>query len=308
MRALISIILFFMANSSEQSQPSAENRGLWRGVFPTIIDILAILGIFFIAQIIGVVVANMMGFGFESSELHSSSDMIAMQAQRSVGKFSMVSYAITMLLTIIATLILRRVRGARGSVAHFSAVGFNPTILLWGMLLLVVVSVIFEPLIEFLPTPPEVAGRGWAMILTVVVAAPIFEEFLCRGVILESIRAKSGVWSACVISSLFFGILHLHPASVVNAVIVGLLLSYLYVRTNSLFAPIILHSFNNALAYMFLWLGMESVTLRSLLGDGYVYWSVYSVRGSYSYSRYIRLFEPYPRSRREIVLGLMSHL
>ncbi|MFI3277800.1 MAG: CPBP family intramembrane glutamic endopeptidase [Rikenellaceae bacterium] len=266
-----------MDNSSSQSQTPTTEGWFWQGLFPTIIDLLAILGIFFVAQIIGVIAANAMGYGYDNAELYSASEAVVSQAQRSVGSFSLVSYTITILLTIVATLVLRRLRGGRGRVVRFSWLGFNPSILLWGMLLLIVVSVIFEPLIAYLPTPPEVMGRGWAMILTVVVVAPLFEEFLCRGVILESVRAKSGVWRACIISSIFFGVLHLHPASVVNAIIVGLLLSYLCVRTNSIFAPIILHAFNNALAYMFLWLGVSDVTLRSLLSNDYLYWTVYGV-------------------------------
>ncbi len=248
---------------------------IWHRVFPTGVDLLAILGIFFVAQFIGFGATYLLGYGFDNAALDSVDETVRSAAQQAAGEFSMMSYLITMIITLLGAFLLRRIRGGKGRIVNYSMLGFNPSVLLWGVVMLFAVTVIFDPLMSYLPDPPEVYGRGWAMILTVVLAAPIFEEFLCRGLILGSIRAKSGVWSATIISSLFFGIMHFHPALVINALIIGMLLGYLYIRTNSIFAPIILHSFNNALAYILVWTGFENITLRGLIENNILYTIIY---------------------------------
>ncbi len=255
----------------EQSTPQQDEkkRGFWGGVFPTTVDLLAILGIFLVAQLISLAATYMLGYSYDRLALSSADELTRQIAQTQAGRFSLVNYSITMLITIGGALLIRMFRGSesKAPIARFSMRGFNPTVLLWGMLLLLSISVIFDPLMRFMPTPPELYGRGWAMILTLIVLAPIFEELLCRGIILESVMAKSGVWAACTISSIFFAVMHLHPTAAVNALIIGLMLSYIYIRTSSLFAPIILHAFNNALAYMLVWLGFENVTLWEIVAE-----------------------------------------
>ncbi len=261
-----------------KSSVSSQKTPFWSGQFPTTVDLLAILGIFLVAQLAAIAITFLLGYSYDPTALSGVSDSVErVAAQQRSGMFSLVSYLITMSITILGALILRKFRGGRGSVARFSIVGFNPTVLLWGMISLISVAIIFDPLMRFLPSPPELTGRGWAMVVTLMVAAPIFEEFLCRGIILESVRAKSGVWRACVVSSIFFAVLHFHPTAAVNALIIGLLLSYLYVRTNSLFAPIILHSFNNALAFLLVWFGYEKLTLWELVDNKMIYAVIYGV-------------------------------
>ncbi len=261
---------------NEESTPRREKSrlGIWGGVFPTTIDLLAILGVFLVAQLLSLIITPLLGFGFDRSALGSVDDIAKQAAQLQSGLYSLVSYSITMSITILGALAIRGVRGGKSPIAKFSILGFNPSVLLWGMLMLISIAVIFDPLMQYLPSTPELYGRGWSMILTLVVIAPITEEFLCRGIILEAVRSKSGVWAACVVSSIFFAVLHMHPTSAINALIIGLMLSYLYIRTGSLFAPIILHSFNNALAYMLVWLGYQDMTLWELTFENRVIYIV----------------------------------
>lgn len=265
--------------NEEANSPIGKIRlGVFGGVFPTTVDLLSILGIFLVAQLLSVAITYLLGYGFDRAALSSSDEVIQQAAQSSAGMFSLVSYSITMAITIAGALALRIIRGGKSPIAKFSIYGFNPSVLLWGMLLLVSIAVVFDPLMSLLPPTPELYGRGWAMVLTLIVVAPIAEEFLCRGVILESVRAKSGVWAACSVSAIFFAVLHMHPTTALNALIVGLMLSYLYIRTNSLFAPIILHSFNNALAYLLVWLGYQDMSLWEFTsGNKIIYILIYSL-------------------------------
>ncbi|MFI3318892.1 MAG: type II CAAX endopeptidase family protein [Rikenellaceae bacterium] len=244
--------------------------------FPTIIDLLAILGIFLLSQVIGLMVAYGLGYTIDAAAINSGDDLLARAAEYQLGWFTLISYLVVMGITILFTIFLRLLRGVRGvRMVRFSYLGLNPTLLLWGIILLLLISVALDPLISIMPSPPEIKGRGVGMILSLLVAAPILEEFLCRGIILESVRRKWGLFVACILSSLFFAVLHMHPTQIINAFVVGLLLSYLYVRTNSIFAPILLHAFNNGLAFLLIYIGYGDVTLMDLVGNRELYNMIY---------------------------------
>ncbi len=260
-----------------QSGDVVTNEVKKKSTFPTIIDLLAIFGAFVIAQIIGFVVGTYTT-GVDGSGVfdYTNIDPTFIE-QYSAGNFIFVSYLVAMVITVTFTLIFRRIRGDRGTIARFSINGFSPIILLWGIILILSTSVVTEPLLSIMPDTPEVNGRGLLMLLSLVVLAPIFEEFLCRGIVFESLRRRRGIFMSTVISSLFFALLHLHPTMVLNAFIMGIVLCFIYIRTKSLFASIILHAFNNGVAYTMIILGLADKTLRELIHNNMIYVAIYSV-------------------------------
>ncbi len=78
-----------------------------------------------------------------------------------------------------------------------------------------------------------------------VIFAPIAEEFLFRGIILQRWAAKWGIRTALVVSSLLFGVLH---ANVLGLSVFGLVMGVLYIKTRTLIIPIACHALNNFLA------------------------------------------------------------
>lgn len=78
-----------------------------------------------------------------------------------------------------------------------------------------------------------------------IVIAPITEEFLFRGIILQRWASKWGIQTAVVVSGLLFGILH---ANVLGLTIFGIIMGVLYIKTRTLIVPIACHAFNNSLA------------------------------------------------------------
>jgi len=82
--------------------------------------------------------------------------------------------------------------------------------------------------------------------LTGVIAAPIVEELLFRGVMLHRFTFKWGMKKAILASSLIFGVLH---ADFIGAFIFGLVMCILYIKTGTIIIPIIAHMLNNLLAY-----------------------------------------------------------
>lgn len=77
--------------------------------------------------------------------------------------------------------------------------------------------------------------------------APLFEEILFRGLLMNWLRSASGsVWLAIVASGLGFGMIHAPQWHLVPALAsLGLLLGYLYARTGSLTLVILFHAVFN---------------------------------------------------------------
>ena len=99
-------------------------------------------------------------------------------------------------------------------------------------------------MLEELPIPDST----WYVVFTVftiAILAPVVEEFMFRGVLLKRMIGKTSVWGGILISSLLFGVLHL---DVIGAFLFGVVASLLYLRTNNLLVPILLHIINNSVA------------------------------------------------------------
>ena len=85
------------------------------------------------------------------------------------------------------------------------------------------------------------------------ILAPLAEEVVFRGSILRTllgIMSKKNHWVAIMISAAIFGVVHANLAQFVNALLMGLLLGWMYYRTGSLVPGILLHWVNNTMAYV----------------------------------------------------------
>jgi uncharacterized protein len=90
----------------------------------------------------------------------------------------------------------------------------------------------------------------------IVVAAPVSEEIFFRGFMFAGIRRQAPFWVAAAIPSAIWGLFHYTgPESwgvCLQLAIFGIALCWLYERTGSLWPPIAVHAFNNALAFSIL--------------------------------------------------------
>ena len=89
--------------------------------------------------------------------------------------------------------------------------------------------------------------------LAVGILAPIAEEMLFRGAVLRKLLGLFGEkkhWIAIFISALLFGLVHGNIAQGFNAVLLGMMLGWLYYRTGSIIPGIALHWTNNTVAYV----------------------------------------------------------
>lgn len=81
--------------------------------------------------------------------------------------------------------------------------------------------------------------------ITIVVVAPLVEELIFRGVLLQRWAMKWGIRTSLIVSSVVFGVLH---ANVLGLTMFGLIMGLLYIKTRTLLVPIACHALNNALA------------------------------------------------------------
>lgn len=86
-------------------------------------------------------------------------------------------------------------------------------------------------------------------ILAIAVVGPIVEELVFRaGVLGYLVRNEMNSWTAIIISAILFGIIHFNPAQIPAAILIGILLGILYVKSHSIVLTSIVHIINNGLA------------------------------------------------------------
>jgi uncharacterized protein len=81
---------------------------------------------------------------------------------------------------------------------------------------------------------------------TAAVLAPIFEEILFRGFLLASLSRYLPSWGAILLSALLFAAVHLSAAEVLPLMTLGVLLGFVYMRSRSLLASMLLHALWNS--------------------------------------------------------------
>lgn len=86
-----------------------------------------------------------------------------------------------------------------------------------------------------------------AMLLSVVLIAPVTEEFAFRGV-MASILRRWGDWPAILFSGLIFGMAHYSFQSLPVVLTGGFVMAFLYVRTRNIWVSIAVHFANNLIA------------------------------------------------------------
>ena len=111
---------------------------------------------------------------------------------------------------------------------------------------------------EHMPELPNVVEGEFDMIMkdrwgyfVVGLLAPLAEEMVFRGAILRSLlRWKQNPWVGIAISALLFAVVHMNPAQMPHAFLIGLLLGWMYWRTDSIVPGVVYHWVNNTVAYI----------------------------------------------------------
>ena len=190
------------------------------------------------------------------------------------GALAQMLMAIASMATPALLLYLCRRRASRGERARsWAALRRSAT---WGWTILVALLVFAattlaswlmqlagsEPVPTNLAMVEEASRRWpWFLFLFAVVLAPAYEELLFRRVLFGRFLAAGRPWLGMAVSSLAFALMHEvpgisanPPAAVVQLLAVyagmGAAFAWVYRRTGTLWAPILAHGLNNAVALM----------------------------------------------------------
>lgn len=177
-----------------------------------------------------------------------------------VPDYSRILNTITVILCMVSYFILLERK------THFKAKVFA-NISLYGALLAIACSVLFyflldkglDPIFEKLfPASKEnyqqiiqsISAAPIISLLDFCILAPVIEEVLMRGFLLEGLSVNYGKMVALIISSTLFALLHFNLIQIVPSFICGLILGFLYFRTGSLFPCILAHAGYNLISYV----------------------------------------------------------
>ncbi len=196
--------------------------------------------------------------------LVSSVFMLAMGSSETVMSYSMlISYPVS----FIPPLLYASVQSRRNEVFDTGyALDSNNFGSRGGIMMGIIVSIatiaaafVAEPVTALLPDMPahleaalEMMTKGplWASLLSVSVFAPLFEEWLCRGLVLRGLMNKMNPAGAILTSAAFFAVLHMNPWQALPAFILGALFGYVYYRTGSLKLTMLMHCVNNTFSVL----------------------------------------------------------
>ena len=112
---------------------------------------------------------------------------------------------------------------------------------------------IVSPIANLIPMPESIkkafmefgSQTGVFAFILMVIAAPILEELIFRGIILDGLLKKYSPVKSILVSSLLFGLVHLNPWQFVTGVVIGIFSGWIYYNTRSLLPSIIIHAAAN---------------------------------------------------------------
>ena len=168
----------------------------------------------------------------------------------------------TLLGTGIPCWIIYHLRKKKTNIDSFNFTIENPRIIPLIVLVAIPLNLgIAGPLVELVPMNDffrdmiremmrEMASdQGRWMFIALVIAAPVLEELIFRGIMLDGLLRIYSPTKAVIVSSLLFGLIHLNPAQFVGGALVGCFMGWVYVHTRSVMATILIHASFNLTAF-----------------------------------------------------------
>ena len=169
----------------------------------------------------------------------------------------LVNYLITMLVAFSANIYIWKVRFIAGefAVTHHE-LRIIPLII---VVTLALMTGVVSPLSHLIPLSDSFRElilklgehKGIYAFMMMVVAAPLLEELLFRGIILKGLLNRYKPGTAIVISSILFGVAHLNPWQFVAAFVLGIFMGWIYYHTSNLVLVIVIHMVANLTGFAF---------------------------------------------------------
>lgn len=244
----------------EQAEPRRRGFGFWKGLLWCLLFIVITKGLTII--VVGIVIA-VAAFAGSSMPLDPKGSLASPEAR---GLFQL-SILVDQIVTILFSLfILRWIIGSEWkerialrlpSIKHVVLVLLAmPALLLFSIAVESVVVRYIPSLKQFgLPGVDDLLNSTnswpWGIaVLAIGVGPAVGEELWCRGFLGQGLGSRYGVWWGVLLTSFFFGLIHVEPPQAVMAMIMGAVLHLSYVLTRSLLIPMLIHFLNNTVAIL----------------------------------------------------------
>jgi membrane protease YdiL (CAAX protease family) len=133
---------------------------------------------------------------------------------------------------------------------------------------------LIEPIDSLIPMPESIkkslidfgGQTGICSFILMVIAAPILEELIFRGIILDGLLKLYSPIKSILVSSFLFGFVHLNPWQFITGFIIGIFSGWIYYKTRSLSPSIIIHLTANLCGFSYRYLmGIDSRINDALL-------------------------------------------
>lgn len=162
----------------------------------------------------------------------------------------LVSYAAALLMAIWVGFV--KFRKSEGVKLRLKFNRVPPVVLIVGVCIVLTMPVLTDPLNVLLPMSDtwkkifaDMFNSSVFSLTAAVIAAPILEEVFFRGIILNGLLKNYSPQTAIITSAAIFGCIHLNPWQTIPAFLAGLLIGWLYWKTNSIIPGMLLHFVNN---------------------------------------------------------------
>ena len=106
--------------------------------------------------------------------------------------------------------------------------------------------------------------------MVIALLPPVVEEMVFRGCVLRALLQwkPRRRWLMIALSAFIFALIHMNPAQMPHAFLIGLLLGWLYMRTGSIVPGVAYHWANNTAAYALYHLYHNPQSLQDIVGPG----------------------------------------
>ena len=150
-------------------------------------------------------------------------------------------------------LLTRRMPAKKAEKSSLSVGGFLALVsisyacMILGNLIGIGINTLFSPgSIELVSNLATSIGSPLEMLLAFVVLAPVFEELVFRNILVDRVLPY-GEWPAILFSGLTFGLFHGNLTQFFYAFLLGMVLSYVYIRTGKILYTIGIHACLNCM-------------------------------------------------------------
>ncbi len=99
----------------------------------------------------------------------------------------------------------------------------------------------------------EIGGGLFATVLVAGIWGPFAEEVFFRGFMLAGMRRRFGAFNAILASAGVFALFHIDPSLFVPILIFGIVLGWLFVKTESIWPSVLAHALNNSTVFLVSW-------------------------------------------------------